>query len=516
MHQFKSLLFLVFTAFLAHSAQATHVMGSDVFYKHLSGMKYEITLKFYRDCGGVPFANPSSSSRIRCVGGVTQSLSLSLKSIRDITPLCKSAAKPCDPANTFGTGDGMEEHVFVDTIDFAVAPFSNLLNCSNELVIETGQCCRNSDITTGPANNNFYTYAAMHFDVQNETNSTPVFQVLPVFKTMLNQPLIYALGAIDTIDYDSLSFEFGDPLSSYNTPIMFDSGFSTTKPFDAFWPSGTSFPYSNPNASPPIGIHLDAKTGVLSTTPVSPNQVPVMVIIVKEWRKDNTGTPKIISETRRDVQFSIETMPSNLVPEIEFDTTSTHQVGVAGCVLFTISDQVVIPPPPFPTPNHRDTLDVMLVGANSHLTFNIDSTVYGISSLTTKVYGKICYDSVWANNGDNTLYLYARDNHCPWNAEVSKGIFIDFSGGIASSFSTQKLIDVKVYPNPVKNELYVDLARNQENASMQLIDAAGRIVLEKQFQTKSTSINISSYDAGIYFIHIASEKGYVVKRIIIE
>ncbi|MBT8326329.1 MAG: hypothetical protein KJP21_01315, partial [Bacteroidia bacterium] len=131
MKNLTHLTILVLALFICSTAQATHVMGSDIFYKHISGMKYEITVKYYRDCRGVAFSNPSGASRIKCENGTTSmSLSLSLNAINDITPVCDTIGSPCDPQNTFGTGDGVEEHIYVDTVDFGVAPFNALLSCS--------------------------------------------------------------------------------------------------------------------------------------------------------------------------------------------------------------------------------------------------------------------------------------------------------------------------------------------------------------------------------------------------
>jgi hypothetical protein len=42
----------------SQSTFATHSAGADIKYKYLSGNQYEITVTFYRDCGGV--AEPNS------------------------------------------------------------------------------------------------------------------------------------------------------------------------------------------------------------------------------------------------------------------------------------------------------------------------------------------------------------------------------------------------------------------------------------------------------------------------
>jgi hypothetical protein len=51
---------LCFLMFNIQSAFATHSAGADIKYKYLSGNQYEVTVTFYRDCGGV--AEPNSVS----------------------------------------------------------------------------------------------------------------------------------------------------------------------------------------------------------------------------------------------------------------------------------------------------------------------------------------------------------------------------------------------------------------------------------------------------------------------
>lgn len=298
---------------------------------------------------------------------------------------------------------------------------------------------------------------------------------------------------------------------------MFNSGFSTNKPFSAYWPAGTSYPFSNPNASPPIGIHLDSTTGVLSATPVAPNEVAVLVIEVKEWRKNSSGIMYLISTTRRDAQFRVATVANNNTPKITMDTLSPQQYGSSGCISFVVEDEVVIPPPPAPVPNH-DTLQVKLVGNDSHLTFTIDSTIYGVSRKTTWVYGKVCYDSVWSTNGSNTIYLYARDNNCPFNAEVSKGGRINFTSGTASlGQELEETLRFDIYPNPASSILYIDLAKLNNQIKIALMDATGRTVLESfDSHNQHISLIVNDLPKGVYFLRLETENGQAAKRIIIQ
>ncbi len=113
-NQSKLYFGLVVLAFLLNSnpVQASHMMGADISYKCLSNLKFEVTIKVYRDCRGVSFSNPGGT--VRCVGGGSgsASLNLSLSTIRDVTPICSKEPSRCNPKNTYGTGDGIEEHTY--------------------------------------------------------------------------------------------------------------------------------------------------------------------------------------------------------------------------------------------------------------------------------------------------------------------------------------------------------------------------------------------------------------------
>ena len=62
------------------------------------------------------------------------------------------------------------------------------------------------------------------------------------------------------------------------------------------------------------------------------------------------------------------------------------------------------------------------------------------------------------------------------------------------------LIDfVKVYPNPTSNMLFIELLET-ENATFQLYDALGKIVLETKNQAQKSSIDLSSFTTGNYYL----------------
>jgi hypothetical protein len=83
--QFKTYLGLIVLALVlnANPAQASHMMGADISYRCISNLKFEVTIKVYRDCRGISFSNPGGT--VKCIGGSgSASLNLSLSTKRAI------------------------------------------------------------------------------------------------------------------------------------------------------------------------------------------------------------------------------------------------------------------------------------------------------------------------------------------------------------------------------------------------------------------------------------------------
>lgn len=82
------------------------------------------------------------------------------------------------------------------------------------------------------------------------------------------------------------------------------------------------------------------------------------------------------------------------------------------------------------------------------------------------------------------------------------------------------LNSLKVYPNPAKNSVKVSFRSTDNDATIELIDAVGRIAVRKNVFASSgiceETINISNISRGIYNIHILSSGKNFYKRLVIE
>ena len=115
---------IICTVFLISSftARASHIVGADLSYQHVSGLTYKITVVLYGDCGPssrAAFGTLPTSSPLVCVFNGTSSISsLSLvldssQSFIDITPLCSGDSSQC--TNPSSAIRGIERFVYTRT-----------------------------------------------------------------------------------------------------------------------------------------------------------------------------------------------------------------------------------------------------------------------------------------------------------------------------------------------------------------------------------------------------------------
>lgn len=67
--------------------------------------------------------------------------------------------------------------------------------------------------------------------------------------------------------------------------------------------------------------------------------------------------------------------------------------------------------------------------------------------------------------------------------------------------------NIKIYPNPAKDEVKILLSNNNENNYIQLYNASMQMIFsENSMFKKDFSINTSAYDSGIYFLKVLSNE----------
>lgn len=231
------ILFVVFLFFTQKVTYATHAAGADITYTCLGGNNYEITLTFYRDCGGYDAPDDPkidiSSATCGYVGFFDLSLTLAQQGPpEEISPICSSQSTTCEG----GAWPGIQKYVYSAQI--------TLPEECTDWIIDWEYCCRNESITTivDPGDAELHVQALIN-NVGDHCNSSTIFSNSPIPFVCVQANYCFDHGIINP-DADSLSFSLVTPLSGGNQLVEYEAGFSVNEPVT----SDNNFPFTfNPN-----------------------------------------------------------------------------------------------------------------------------------------------------------------------------------------------------------------------------------------------------------------------------
>jgi hypothetical protein len=79
-------------------------------------------------------------------------------------------------------------------------------------------------------------------------------------------------------------------------------------------------------------------------------------------------------------------------------------------------------------------------------------------------------------------------------------------------------LDLKLYPNPANDNVYIEFAALQKNITIEVIDLLGKVVYGLQYndESKYATIPVANLQNGVYLVKIKSNTGYSVKKFIKE
>ncbi len=325
--------------------QATHNMGIDIFYQCIGPCSYRIYHRSYYDCDGaatgtyIPitaFNIPNQffaglgAVNFTGVGGppgtiCTQPTPISnwtFESWQEVTPLCPQAKNPgpgqlsataCDGTNPNPPINGVGELVYYRDYNFCG------LTCPR-YKITWSNCCRNSIIDSGAADDLIYSDSTFIDLTITPCNSSPRFEdvqgnpIPPIAYFCAAQPFTFNQGAFDP-DGDSLSYELGPCYQGAGIPVGYNAGFSPQQPLGPTW-----------------NVTMNAVTGDITFAP-NPNGnevIGVMCIKVIEWRN---GVQ--IGQITRDMQ--ITAIPGCASPNPETGGIQNVTIGPDAVPAFPLS-----------------------------------------------------------------------------------------------------------------------------------------------------------------------------------
>jgi hypothetical protein len=90
-------------------------------------------------------------------------------------------------------------------------------------------------------------------------------------------------------------------------------------------------------------------------------------------------------------------------------------------------------------------------------------------------------------------------------------------GDIATGWLDEILSQaVRVYPNPATGSARVQMPTGLRAQAYALYSAVGQLVRQENLGGSQLNIDLSALGAGLYLLHVDTERGTVVKKVVVE
>lgn len=220
----KKISFLLFCLLISFSLRASHIVGGDISYTHLTGMSYKVTLKLYRDCGGAALATIANVEAGSASLALNMSMNLNLVSSGVLNSYCNGLATTC--TSTSSTLPGFEYYTYEGNITLPAT--------ASDWIFEYGMCCRSSGVVNlqNASSQSIYLYTLLDNSAGSGGFNNSV-------RFMVDNPVVFNTGQTYTInqcgidsDGDSLHFSLVHALNTSATvPCTYNTGYSASAPF---------------------------------------------------------------------------------------------------------------------------------------------------------------------------------------------------------------------------------------------------------------------------------------------
>lgn len=319
----STVLLFLFTCISVGQLFASHIVGGDFSYRHISGDTYELKLKMYRDC-----SSQSPFDQTLTIGIFDKATNTRIKNIT----LPRSVIYPIR-YNTSCINPQLrcvETGIFKGQFTMTATQFNNTAG----YYVSWERCCRNNIIKNivSPGNTPMAFYMELPSPYPGggglQINNSPEFTRDPLSYLCINEPFKYDFKTID-VDGDSLRFSIITPLAGGNTsgggggnpgPV------SVSGPYDDIIWQNTYGPSTGKYLNGAPDLAVEATKSVIYLVP---KQIGVYVIsILCEEYRDGVK----IGEVRRELQLEVIVCPPRFKPVISTSLTNNT-------MLFTVGQQ---------------------------------------------------------------------------------------------------------------------------------------------------------------------------------
>jgi hypothetical protein len=286
---------------------ATHYMGGEITWTCTPQGNFKFTMKLYRECymsGGGQAANYGATEIINTSVLGFASITMTRISITDLSPQCGCPGGPtvyC-PGMPNGAANmgALQEHVYTSDAYYPNGVPLTGVPPPTGWSFSNASCCRNSSANI-PGQPGWWIRAIMYpynnTPVTTCFDNSPKFEERPSTVICTGYPYAYNHGASD-VERDSLAYEWAQPFSASNTPIVaYSPGYTFNSPLPG--------PQHNPGN---VAATIDPHTGMISFTSYT-NGAFVTVTKVAAFRNGIK-----VAEVFREMQVVLLSCGSNDPP----------------------------------------------------------------------------------------------------------------------------------------------------------------------------------------------------------
>lgn len=284
----RSLVAIGLAVLLAHPSAATHIIGGELYYDHVAGDQFSVTLKIYRDCGfnntnGTGFDPSVEIGVFDDQGGYLFSEFFSFPGATQVPVVLNN---PCLVAPS--------------TICVEEAQYTGIITLpsgTGGYLLAYQRCCRTPSILNldNPGNQGLTCVVEVPDISITGPNSSPRFDLYPPIALCAAQLLNFDHSATDP-DGDQLLYELAAPLDGASTITPNPSPPSPPPYGPVIWAPG--YAVTNMiNSAPPLVV--DPASGVMQLTPTLIGSF-VMGVRVTESRNG-----QVLSRVTRDLRFDV-------------------------------------------------------------------------------------------------------------------------------------------------------------------------------------------------------------------
>lgn len=307
----KKHVFIILTLCVSLTTKASHIVGGEIFYDHMGGTTYKVTVKLYRDCLS-DGAQYDTNLPITVFNGNGTQIDNFTIPFPGSTVLPVQFSNPCV---TIPSDICVEEAIYEKTV--------TLPPSSTGWTLSYQRCCRGPNVINldDPANQGLTLTIDIPAQSGVPVNSSPRFNNFPPLLLCTNDPLTFDHSATDP-DGDVLVYELITPFQGGTSVAPAPNPASAPPYQNVVWVNGITAlnPFGNGQ------ISLDPQTGLMIAEPLSAGLYAVGVS-VKEYRNGN-----LIGVSIRDFLFRVMnceiTMEAIMTQQPDLNTFTSYCQGL--------------------------------------------------------------------------------------------------------------------------------------------------------------------------------------------